>query len=131
MYKSDLIQISECLLGPGSFLEVSKVLPLLTKSSKRRPSFHVVALSLPGFGFSEAPTKKGFHAFKYAEVCNNLMLELGYPQYGMSSWNSSRKSKVLTLRSVSQGGDWGAWVSQDEQCSVRLTKIKSSRLLVL
>jgi hypothetical protein len=32
------------------------------------PSFHFVALSLPGFGFSEAP-KKRFGILKYAEVC--------------------------------------------------------------
>ena len=69
--------------GPGSFLEVTKILPLLTSpSSKKDPSFHVVAFSLPGYGFSEAPTKKGFSATQYAEVGHKLMQRLGYEEYG-------------------------------------------------
>ncbi|KAF7966460.1 hypothetical protein HWV62_38354 [Athelia sp. TMB] len=79
---------------PGSFLEVRKLLPLLTDSSPAHPSFHVVALSLPGYGFSEAPTKKGFGQAQYAEVGNKLMLALGYNEY------------------VTQGGDWGHIVTR-------------------
>ena len=56
------------VLGPGNFLEVRKILPLLVEASPDHPSFHVVALSLPGFGFSEAPKKKGFGISQYAEV---------------------------------------------------------------
>lgn len=55
--------------GPGSFIEARKITPLLTAVHTDRPSFHVVALSLPGYGFSEAPTKKGFGLTQYAEVC--------------------------------------------------------------
>ena len=88
--------------GPGHFLEVRKLLPLLTKGSPDHPSFHVVTFSLPGFGFSEAPQKKGFAGKQYAEVCdpivilaedfwlkygtrqvaNTLMNSLGYKEYG-------------------------------------------------
>jgi pimeloyl-ACP methyl ester carboxylesterase len=85
--------------GPGSFIEARKITPLLTAVHPDRPSFHVVALSLPGYGFSEAPTKKGFGLTQYAEVCrpphpskglpiqivqvgNKLMLALGYNEYG-------------------------------------------------
>jgi len=69
--------------GPGSFLEVSKLLPILTNGSKDdQPSFHVVAPSLPNFGFSEGVRKKGFGIPQYAEVCHKLMLSLGYDQYG-------------------------------------------------
>ncbi|TFK40469.1 Alpha/Beta hydrolase protein [Crucibulum laeve] len=74
---------------PGSFIEVRHILPLLTEASSDHPSFHVVALGLPGFGFSEAPTKKGFEIRQYAELANKLMLSLGYNEY------------------VTQGGDWG------------------------
>ncbi|KAF8631039.1 hypothetical protein AX15_002647 [Amanita polypyramis BW_CC] len=74
---------------PGSFIEVRKILPLLTQASSDHPSFHVVALSLPGYGFSTAPTKKGFALSQYAELCNKLMISLGYNEY------------------VTQGGDWG------------------------
>ena len=77
------------------------MLPLLTASSPDHPSFHVVAPSLPGFGFSEAPKKPGFAGPQFAEVrsrsmfhslrhfeltlyqvVNKLMLSLGYNEYG-------------------------------------------------
>ena len=54
--------------GPGHFLEVRKMLPLLTTGGQDAPSFHVVAPSLPGFGFSEAPKTPGFKGLQYAEV---------------------------------------------------------------
>ncbi|KJA21379.1 hypothetical protein HYPSUDRAFT_42017 [Hypholoma sublateritium FD-334 SS-4] len=79
---------------PGSFLEVRKILPLLLQSSPEHPSFHVVALSLPGYGFSEAPKKRGFSLPQFAEVGNKLMLSLGYNEY------------------VTQGGDWGHMITQ-------------------
>ena len=55
-------------VGPGSFLEATKILPLLTAVSADHPSFHVVAPSLPGYAWSEGVLKKGFHAMHYAEV---------------------------------------------------------------
>ncbi|KAK0196284.1 Alpha/Beta hydrolase protein [Armillaria mellea] len=79
---------------PGSFIEVRKILPLLTASSSEHPSFHVVALSLPGYGFSEASKKQSFRLAQYAEVANKLMLALGYNEY------------------VTQGGDWGAFITR-------------------
>ena len=69
--------------GPGHFNEVAKILPLLTSTaSTNQPSFHVVAISLPAYGFSEAPKKRGFGIYKYAEVAHKLMLALGYTEYG-------------------------------------------------
>ncbi|ESK86351.1 epoxide hydrolase 1 [Moniliophthora roreri MCA 2997] len=80
---------------PGSFVEVQKILPLLTQSdSTDFPSFHVVALSLPGFGFSEAPRKQGFSVSRHADVGHKLMQELGYNEY------------------VTQGGDWGFYITR-------------------
>ncbi|KAJ7207580.1 Alpha/Beta hydrolase protein [Mycena pura] len=79
---------------PGNFIEVRKVAPLLAEVSPDHPSFHVVALSLPGYGFSEAPKKKGFQITQYAEVGNKLMLALGYNEY------------------VTQGGDWGGVITR-------------------
>jgi len=73
---------------------VKKVLPLLTAAAPDSPSFHVVALSLPNFGFSQGVTKKGFRAAQYAEVGHKLMLSLGYSEY------------------VTQGGDWGFIVTR-------------------
>ncbi|CAG8960779.1 hypothetical protein HYFRA_00002316 [Hymenoscyphus fraxineus] len=77
-----------CHGWPGSFIEVKKIISLLTKSGNGQ-SFHVVAPSLPGFGFSDAPKKAGFGIPQYAETVHKLMLKLGYNKY------------------ASQGGDWG------------------------
>ncbi|KAI9727470.1 MAG: hypothetical protein M1828_006412 [Chrysothrix sp. TS-e1954] len=78
---------------PGSFIEVTKLLPLL-KGDSKNPAFHVVAPSLPNFGFSTWPDKRGFALPQYAETCHKLMLKLGYNQY------------------VTQGGDLGFYVTR-------------------
>ena len=41
----------------------------------------MVAPSLPGFGFSEAPKTTGFGVRKIAALFDKLMRELGYPRY--------------------------------------------------
>lgn len=46
---------------PGSFIEVIKLMPLLVEGGSDSPAFHVVAPSLPNFGFSDEITK--VHAF--------------------------------------------------------------------
>lgn len=79
---------------PGSFLEVSKILQPLLKGGGDAPSFHVVAPSLPGYGFSEGAKTRGFALGECAEVCHKLMLKLGYEQY------------------VTQGGDWGSPITR-------------------
>ncbi|KAI0036977.1 Alpha/Beta hydrolase protein [Vararia minispora EC-137] len=80
--------------GPGSFIEVRKILPMLTAPPEDTQAFHVVAVGLPGYGFSEAPHKKGFGPIQMAEVGHKLMLALGYDQY------------------VAQGGDWGSIITR-------------------
>jgi pimeloyl-ACP methyl ester carboxylesterase len=80
---------------PGSFYEVIKLLPLLTNpSSPDAPAFHVIAPSLPNFGFSEGPARKGFGLAQYAQTLHTLMQTLNYTQY------------------VTQGGDWGAFITR-------------------
>lgn len=74
---------------PGSFAEVQKVLPALVDAG-----FHVIAPSLPGYGFSECPEKAGFKHPQDAEIMHKLMLKLGYHHY------------------VVQGGDWGSDVAR-------------------
>lgn len=86
-----MIYLLRDCLGPGSFLEVSKLIPHLTSSSKSQnsaddgeyPVFDVVAPSLPNFGFSSESKNRGFGLDQYAEVCHKLMLKLGYNEYGM------------------------------------------------
>jgi pimeloyl-ACP methyl ester carboxylesterase len=82
-----------CHGWPGSFIEVKKLLPLL-RGNADSPAFHVVAPSLPNFGFSGGVTKAGFNLEKYAEVCHKLMLSLGFDKY------------------VTQGGDWGFFTTR-------------------
>ena len=93
----DAIPLLFCHGWPGSFLEVVKILPLLTKGGEfgvDYPAFHVVAPSIPGFGFSEGTKKKGFGLKQYAETGHRLMQKLGYDTY------------------VSQGGDWGCMITR-------------------
>jgi pimeloyl-ACP methyl ester carboxylesterase len=79
---------------PGNFLEVTKIIDQLASDSKDQVSFHVVAPSLPNFGFSDGTKKRGFSMEQYAETLHTLMLRLGYDQY------------------VTQGGDWGWYVTR-------------------
>lgn len=71
-----------------------KILPLLTNPKDGGQSFHIVAPSLPNFGWSDGPNKPGFGLPQYAEAMHKVMLNLGYDQY------------------VTQGGDWGFIVTR-------------------
>ena len=82
---------------PGSVVEFQKVIAPLTNPTeyggRAEDAFHVVAPSLPGYGFSGKPVNVGWGVEKIAEVWDELMGRLGYEQYG------------------AQGGDWGAAVT--------------------
>jgi pimeloyl-ACP methyl ester carboxylesterase len=82
---------------PGSVAEFQKVIEPLTDPTahggRAEDAFHVVAPSLPGYGFSGKPPTNGWGVEKIAEVWDELMSRLGYEQYG------------------AQGGDWGAAVT--------------------
>lgn len=70
---------------PSSFVQMLDIIPLLT-AGKDSPGFHVVAASLPGFGFSEASTKPGMSVGKIAPLMHALMTKtLGFPKYGLRS----------------------------------------------
>ncbi|KAJ9603644.1 hypothetical protein H2200_011830 [Cladophialophora chaetospira] len=79
---------------PGNFLEATKIIDALSSSKDGQVSFHVVAPSLPNYGFSQGTRKRGFSMEQYAETLHKLMLRLGYEQY------------------VTQGGDWGWYVTR-------------------
>ena len=76
----NLLLLTKRFKGPGSFIEVSKLLGLL-KGDTNNPAFHIVAPSLLNYGFSES-VKKRLSLAGYAEACNKLMLQLGYDEYG-------------------------------------------------
>jgi pimeloyl-ACP methyl ester carboxylesterase len=73
---------------PNSFVEFVKLVEPLTERG-----FHVVAPSVPGFGFSAPPTETGFSTERVARRWAALMEHLGYDRYGV------------------EGGDLGAYVA--------------------
>jgi pimeloyl-ACP methyl ester carboxylesterase len=76
---------------PGSFLEMMKLIPLLTADPDL--SFDLVIPSILGFGFSSAVTQPGCDSAFVADIWHKLMMELGYTRYG------------------AQGGDVGSGIS--------------------
>jgi microsomal epoxide hydrolase len=86
---------------PGSVAEFLDVIEPL------REDFHVVAPSLPGYGWSGPTVEPGWDAARVAQAWKTLMARLGYDRYG------------------AQGGDWGAMIS------ARLAAIDSEHMVGL
>jgi pimeloyl-ACP methyl ester carboxylesterase len=84
---------------PGSIVEFLDVIGPLTDPASHggeaADAFHVVAPSLPGFGFSGPTREVGWTEQRIAAAWAELMRRLGYERYG------------------AQGGDVGAGVSPD------------------
>jgi epoxide hydrolase len=82
---------------PGSFFEFEEVVARLANPAAfgeaPRPAFHVVVPSLPGYGFSDAPTEPGWNIHRIAAAWAELMDHLGYSRF------------------VALGSDWGTSVS--------------------
>lgn len=76
---------------PGSFIEMMKIIPLLTNDENL--SFDLVIPSVIGFGFSDKSTQPGCSSAFVAELWHKLMRELGYKKFG------------------AQGGDIGSGIS--------------------
>ncbi|XP_016388810.1 epoxide hydrolase 1 [Sinocyclocheilus rhinocerous] len=79
---------------PGSFYEFYKIIPLLTKTDSD-VVFEVICPSIPGYGYSEAPHKKGFNTLEAARIFHKLMERLGFTEFYV------------------QGGDWGAFITNN------------------
>jgi pimeloyl-ACP methyl ester carboxylesterase len=82
---------------PGSVVEFLKVIRPLSDPAAfggdAKDAFHVVAPSLPGYGFSDKPQHTGWGVERIGRAWAQLMSRLGYGRY------------------VAQGGDWGAMVT--------------------
>ncbi len=67
---------------PGSIVEFLDVIPRLTDpeafGGDAADSFHVVAPSLPGYGFSDPPRTPGWDELRIAQAFITLMSRLGY-----------------------------------------------------
>jgi pimeloyl-ACP methyl ester carboxylesterase len=83
---------------PGSIIELLKVIEPLTNPTAHggvaEDAFHLVLPTLPGYGYSGKPASVGWNPARIAGAFDQLMLRLGYSRY------------------VSQGGDWGAIISE-------------------
>lgn len=70
---------------PGSTVEFMEVIgPLtdpVTHGDDAADAFDVVAPSLPGFGFSDKPTRHGWGVDRFAAAWDELMVRLGYERY--------------------------------------------------
>ena len=82
---------------PSCFWEMHKVVGPLSDPAAYggdpADAFHVVAPSLPGYGFSSPPVQPGVSSARVADMWAELMAALGYRRFG------------------AQGGDWGSAVS--------------------
>ena len=82
---------------PGSSFELLKIIGPLTDPTahggRAEDAFDLVLPSMPGYGFSGKPQSTGWNPDHIARAWNELMRRLGYTRY------------------VSQGGDWGAVIS--------------------
>ena len=75
---------------PGSIAEFVDVIDELAEpQDAETPAFHVVAPSLPGFGYSDKPAREGWGTERIAAAWVQLMGRLGYERF------------------LAHGGDWG------------------------
>lgn len=65
---------------PGSFLEMMKLIPLLTNNGEF--TFDLVIPSLMGYGFSQRVTERGCNIHFMADLFYKLMKETGYEKFG-------------------------------------------------
>ncbi|MBS1598381.1 MAG: epoxide hydrolase [Bacteroidetes bacterium] len=67
---------------PSSFVQMLKIIPLLTRADESGHSFDVIVPSLIGYGFSGKATEKGMTVYQMAELYQKLVTEkLGYQQF--------------------------------------------------
>jgi len=84
----DAIPLLYCHSWPGSACEIEKIIGPLTSPipthlhpPEDSPSFHVVAPSVPGSGFSDVPARERFGIQDTASYFDGLMERLGYFKY--------------------------------------------------
>jgi pimeloyl-ACP methyl ester carboxylesterase len=77
-----------CHTWPASFIEVQNIINALTDpyslpgfGAGAQQAFHVVAPSIPGFGFSDASPMETFGLKETADVFHGVMDRLGYTRY--------------------------------------------------
>lgn len=81
---------------PSSFVQMLRIIPLLTADRKDgSPCFDVIAVSMPGYPFTQFPREHGMSLARIADIVKKLMVDmLGYRQF------------------AARGSDQGAMVQQ-------------------
>ncbi|MEV4246824.1 epoxide hydrolase family protein [Streptosporangium canum] len=91
---------------PGSVAEFLKVIGPLTDPAAhggdRSDAFHVVAPSIPGFGFSGPTTETGWDMQRVAGTWAELMDRLGYQRYGAQGGDSGAVIAPMLGRTAPQ-----------------------------
>ena len=84
---------------PGSVAEFLDVLGPLTDPAAhggdRHDAFHVVAPSLPGFGFSGPTRERGYDSRRIAAAFDRLMVQLGYSRYFAQGGDKGTRISIL------------------------------------
>jgi epoxide hydrolase len=82
---------------PGSVVEFLDVVEPLRdptiSGGDPADAFHIVCPTMPGYGFSDKPTRAGWNVERIADAWTELMAAFGYDRFG------------------AQGGDWGAAIT--------------------
>ncbi|KGO76089.1 Alpha/beta hydrolase fold-1 [Penicillium italicum] len=108
---------------PGSFLEVTKLIPLLTTNNGDGPVFDVVAPSLPNFGFSQGVKKA-------ERIRAGTVRRSSTQSDDRTRLRRIRQARFIppekrptNSRAVIQGGDWGSMIARTmSQCYPQHTK---------
>ncbi|XP_075165401.1 juvenile hormone epoxide hydrolase 1-like [Haematobia irritans] len=81
---------------PGSVREFYDIIPMLTTPSEDNDYvFEVIAPSLPGYGWSQAASKKHMDNSQIAVILRHLMVRLGHEKF------------------IIHGGDWGSIIGSN------------------
>jgi epoxide hydrolase len=97
--RTDALPLIVTLGWPSSVAELLDIIGPLTNPSAHggdaSDAFHVVAPTIPGFGFSGPTRERGWNARRVAHAWATLMDRLGYQHY------------------AAQGSDWGSIISPE------------------
>ncbi len=87
---------------PSSFYEMLNLVPLLTNpehfGGDSTDSFDVIIPSIPGYAFSDVPTKPGFHYGNTADLWAGLMTSLGYDRFAAHAYDVGATIMSFLLR---------------------------------
>lgn len=117
---------------PGSFLEMMKLIPLLTNDPDL--SFDLVIPSVIGFGFSDKSSRAGCNSDFIANLWHKLMTKLGYAKYGVqggdigagiSTWLSLKHPKnIIGLHLNYIPGSYKPFMQEKEQLTVEVKEFQ-------